>query len=81
MVNINLEMEEKDKIEAEKLFAHYGLTLEEAFNQFIKYVLKTKNLDFIKSSEIEYVDSATFEELSKKTLKKYDKAFKELSKK
>lgn len=81
MVNINLKMEEKDKIEAEKLFSKYGLTLEEAFNQFIKYVLKTKNLVFLRLNEIDYVDSKTFEELSKKTCEKYDRAFKELSKK
>lgn len=81
-VNVTIRMDADDKAKAEKLFSELGLTMNAAFNMFIKQSIREQGIPFkvAKSADIQYLDRETLMELSKKSDKKYGKAYEELAK-
>ena len=81
-VNVTIRMDANDKEQAEKLFSEFGLTMNAAFNMFVKQALREQSIPFkiTKNTEIQYMDRKTLMELSKKSDKKYHKAYEELAK-
>ena len=81
-VNVTIRMDADDKVKAEKLFSELGLTMNAAFNMFIKQSIREQSIPFkvTKSTDIQYLDRKTLMELSKQSDKKYGKAYEELAK-
>ena len=81
-VNVTIRMDANDKAQVEKLFSEFGLTMNAAFNMFAKQALREQSIPFkiTKNTEIQYMDRKTLMELSKKSDKKYHKAYEELAK-
>lgn len=81
-VNVTIRMDANEKEQAEKLFSEFGLTMNAAFNMFAKQALREQSIPFkiTKNTEIQYMDRKTLMELSKKSDKKYHKAYEELAK-
>lgn len=81
-VNVTIRMDANDKAQAEKLFSEFGLTMNAAFNMFVKQALREQSIPFkiTKNPDIQYMDRKTLIELSKKSDKKYHKAYEELAK-
>lgn len=81
-VNVTIRMDEKDKIQAEKLFSEFGLTMNAAFNMFAKQAIRDQSIPFkiTKKNEIQYLDRATLEKISDQSNIKYKKAYEELAK-
>lgn len=81
-VNVTIRMDADDKAQVEKLFSEFGLTMNAAFNMFAKQALREQSIPFkiTKNAEIQYMDRKTLMELSKKSDKKYHKAYEELAK-
>ena len=81
-VNVTIRMDEEDKVKAEKLFSEYGLTLNDAFNLFIKQVIQEQKIPFQikKNTEIEYVDYELFDKTVKESMEKHRKVYEELAK-
>ena len=81
-VNVTIRMDSDDKVKAEKLFSELGLTMNAAFNMFAKQAIREQSIPFkvTKNTEIQYMDRNTLIELSKKSDKKYHKAYEELAK-
>ncbi len=81
-VNVTIRMDENEKKAAEKLFSKLGLTLDEAFNMFVKQVIREQAIPFkiSENANVEYMDRNTINELYDKSTKKYGKAYKELLK-
>ena len=81
-VNVTIRMDADDKVKAEKLFSELGLTMNAAFNMFIKQSIREQGIPFkaTTSTDIQYLDRKTLMELSKQSDKKYGKAYEELAK-
>jgi DNA-damage-inducible protein J len=81
-VNITIRIDEKDKVEAEKLFSEFGLTMNAAFNMFTKQAIREQAIPFkIKmNNSIKLLDKNTLDNLSDKSDKKYTEAYEELIK-
>lgn len=81
-VNVTIRMDANDKAQVEKLFSEFGLTMNAAFNMFVKQALREQSIPFkiTKNTEIQYMDRKTLMELSKNSDKKYHKAYEELAK-
>lgn len=81
-VNVTIRMDANDKEQAEKLFSEFGLTLNAAFNMFVKQALREQSIPFkiTKNPDIQYMDRKTLEKLSEKSEKKYRKVYEELAK-
>lgn len=81
-VNVTIRMDADDKAKAEKLFSEFGLTLNAAFNMFVKQALREQSIPFkiTKNTEIQYMDRKTLEKLSEESEKKYRKVYEELAK-
>lgn len=81
-VNVTIRMDEEDKVKAEKLFSEYGLTLNDAFNLFIKQVIQEQKIPFqiTKNTEIEYVGKELFDKTVKESMEKHRKVYEELAK-
>lgn len=81
-VNVTIRMDENDKIQAEKLFSEFGLTMNAAFNMFAKQALREQSIPFkvTKNTGIQFLDRNVLDELSEKSDKKYQKAYEELAK-
>ena len=81
-VNVTIRMDANDKAKAEKLFSELGLTMNAAFNMFIKQSIREQSIPFkvTKSTDIQYLDRKTLMELSKQSDKKYGKVYEELGK-
>ena len=81
-VNVTIRMDANDKAQVEKLFSEFGLTMNAAFNMCAKQALREQSIPFkiTKNAEIQYMDRKTLMELSKKSDKKYHKAYEELAK-
>lgn len=81
-VNVKIRMDENDKKAVEKLFSKLGLTMDEAFNMFVKQAIREQAIPFrvSENANVEYMDSNTLNELYDKSKEKYGKAYKELSK-
>ncbi len=81
-VNVTIRMDADDKAKAEKLFSELGLTMNAAFNMFIKQSIREQGIPFkvTTSTDIQYLDRKTLMELSKKSDKKYGKVYEELGK-
>ena len=81
-VNITIRMDENDKIQVEKLFSEFGLTMNAAFNMFAKQALREQSIPFkiTKNPNIQYMNRNKLDELSAISDSKYQKAYKELAK-
>ena len=81
-VNVTIRMDANDKAQAEKLFSEFGLTLNAAFNMFVKQALREQSIPFkiTKNPDIQYMDRKTLEKLSEKSEKKHRKVYEELAK-
>lgn len=81
-VNVTIRMDANDKAQAEKLFSEFGLTMNAAFNMFVKQALREQSIPFkiTKNPDIQYMDRKTLEKLSEKSEKKYRKVYEELAK-
>ena len=81
-VNVTIRMDADDKAKAEKLFSELGLTMNAAFNMFIKQSIREQSIPFkaTTSTDIQYLDRKTLMELSKQSDKKYGKVYEELGK-
>ena len=81
-VNITIRIDEKDKVEAEKLFSEFGLTMNAAFNMITKQAIREQAIPFkIKmNNSIKLLDKNTLDNLSDKSDKKYNEAYEELAK-
>ena len=81
-VNVTIRMDANDKEQAEKLFSEFGLTMNAAFNMFVKQALREQSIPFkiTKNPNIQYMDMKTLEKLSEESEKKYRKAYEELAK-
>lgn len=81
-VNVTIRMDADDKAQAEKLFSEFGLTLNAAFNMFVKQALREQSIPFkvTKNTEIQYMGRKTLEKLSEESEKKYRKVYEELAK-
>ena len=68
-VNVTIRMDADDKAKAEKLFSELGLTMNAAFNMFIKQSIREQSIPFkvTKSTDIQYLDRKTLMELSEKS--------------
>ena len=65
-VNVTIRMDADDKAKAEKLFSELGLTMNAAFNMFIKQSIREQSIPFkvTKSTDIQYIDRKTLMALS-----------------
>lgn len=45
-VNVTIRMDANDKEQAEKLFSEFGLTMNAAFNMFVKQALREQSIPF-----------------------------------
>lgn len=45
-VNVTIRMDENDKKQVEKLFSEFGLTMNAAFNMFVKQALREQSIPF-----------------------------------
>ncbi len=81
-VNVTIRMDENDKIQAEKLFSEFGLTMNAAFNMFAKQALREQSIPFkiTKNTDIKFIDRDKLDKLSEESDKKYKKAYEELAK-
>lgn len=81
-VNVTIRMDANDKAQAEKLFSEFGLTMNAAFNMFVKQVLREQSIPFkiTKNPDIQYMDRKTLEKLSEESEKKHRKVYEELAK-
>ena len=81
-VNVTIRMDANDKAQVEKLFSEFGLTLNAAFNMFVKQALREQSIPFkiTKNPDIQYMDRKTLEKLSEESEKKYRKVYEELAK-
>lgn len=81
-VNVTIRMDADDKAKAEKLFSELGLTMNAAFNMFIKQSIREQSIPFkvTKSTDIQYLDRKTLMELSERSDKKHGKVYEELAK-
>lgn len=81
-VNVTIRMDANDKEQVEKLFSEFGLTLNAAFNMFVKQALREQSIPFkiTKNPDIQYMDRKTLEKLSEESEKKYRKVYEELAK-
>ena len=81
-VNVTIRMDADDKAKAEKLFSELGLTMNAAFNMFIKQSIREQSIPFkvTKSTDIQYLDRKTLMELSEQSDKKHGKVYEELAK-
>lgn len=81
-VNVTIRMDENDKKQVEKLFSEFGLTMNAAFNMFVKQALREQSIPFkiTMKNEVQYLDRKTLMELSEKSNKKFHKAYEELAK-
>ena len=81
-VNVTIRMDETDKKNAEKLFSDLGLTMNAAFNMFAKQSIREQSIPFkvTKNTDIQFMNRNMLDELSDKSDKKYNKAYKELAK-
>lgn len=81
-VNVTIRMDANDKAQAEKLFSEFGLTMNAAFNMFVKQALREQSIPFkiTKNPDIQYMDRKTLEKLSEESEKKYRKVYEELAK-
>lgn len=81
-VNVTIRMDANDKAQAEKLFSEFGLTMNAAFNMFVKQALREQSIPFkiTMNPDIQYMDRKTLEKLSEKSEKKYRKVYEELAK-
>ena len=80
--NVTIRMDANDKEQAEKLFSEFGLTMNAAFNMFVKQALREQSIPFkiTMNPDIQYMDRKTLEKLSEKSEKKYRKVYEELAK-
>ena len=81
-VNVTIRMDANDKAQAEKLFSEFGLTLNAAFNMFVKQALREQSIPFkiTKNPDIQYMDRKTLEKSSEESEKKHRKVYEELAK-
>lgn len=81
-VNVTIRMDANDKAQAEKLFSEFGLTLNAAFNMFVKQALREQSIPFkvTKNTEIQYMDRKTLDKMLEESEKKYRKVYEELAK-
>ena len=81
-VNVTIRMDADDKAKAEKLFSELGLTMNAAFNMFIKQSIREQGIPFkvTTSTDIQYLDRKTLMALSEKSDKKHGKVYEELAK-
>ena len=81
-VNVTMRMDANDNAQAEKLFSEFGLTLNAAFNMFVKQALREQSIPFkiTKNPDIQYTDRKTLEKLSEESEKKHRKVYEELAK-
>ena len=81
-VNVTIRMDVTDKKNAEKLFSDLGLTMNAAFNMFAKQSIREQSIPFkvTKNTDIQFMNRNMLDELSDKSDKKYNKAYKELAK-
>lgn len=81
-VNVTIRMDANDKAQVEKLFSEFGLTMNAAFNMFVKQALREQSIPFkvTKNTEIQYMNRKTLEKLSEESEKKYRKVYEELAK-
>lgn len=81
-VNLTIRMDANDKAQAEKLFSEFGLTLNAAFNMFVKQALREQSIPFkvTKNTEIQYMDRKTLDKKLEESEKKYRKVYEELAK-
>lgn len=75
-VNVTIRMDANDKAQAEKLFSEFGLTLNAAFNTFVKQALREQSIPFkiTKNPDIQYMDRKTLEKLSEESEKSIAKS-------
>lgn len=81
-VNVTIRMDANDKAQAEKLFSEFGLTMNAAFNMFVKQVLREQSIPFkvTKNTEIQYMDRKTLDKMLEESEKKYRKVYEVLAK-
>jgi DNA-damage-inducible protein J len=81
-VNVTIRMDENDKIQVEKLFSEFGLTMNAAFNMFAKQALREQSIPFkiTKNTDIKFIDRDKLDKLSEESDKKYKKAYEDLAK-
>ena len=81
-VNVTIRMDADDKAKAKKLFSELGLTMNAAFNMFAKQSIREQGIPFkvTKNTNVQYMDKDSLMEFSKKSDKKYHKAYEELAK-
>lgn len=81
-VNVTIRMDANDKAQAEKLFSEFGLTMNAAFNMFVKQALREQSIPFkvTKNTEIQYMDRKTLDKMLEESEKKYRKVYEELAK-
>lgn len=75
-VNVTIRMDANDKEQAEKLFSEFGLTMNAAFNMFVKQALREQSIPFkiTMNPDIQYMDRKTLEKLSEKSEKSIAKS-------
>ena len=81
-VNVTIRMDADDKAKAEKLFSELGLTMNAAFNMFIKQSIREQSIPFkvTKSTVIQQLGRKTLMERAGKSDKKHGKVYEELAK-
>ena len=81
-VNITIRMDADDKAMAEKLFSELGLTMNEAFNRFIKQSIREQGIPFkiTKNTGIQYIDRSLLDKMQEESEKKHHKVYEELAK-
>lgn len=75
-VNVTIRMDANDKAQVEKLFSEFGLTMNAAFNMFVKQALREQSIPFkiTMNPDIQYMDRKTLEKLSEKSEKSIAKS-------
>lgn len=81
-VNVNIRMDADDKAEFEELCAELGLTMNAAFNLFVKQALREQAIPFRITTHpgIQYMDTETLDRQLEEFERKHRKAYEELAK-
>lgn len=81
-VNVTIRMDENDKKQVEKLFSEFGLTMNAAFNMFVKQALREQSIPFkiTMKNEVQYLDRKTLDKMLKQSEQERHKVYEELAK-
>ena len=81
-VNVTVRMERQTRDDAAKLFSELGLTMNAAFNMFVKQSIREQSIPFkiTRNTNVQYMDRSLLDRMLEESEKKHHKVYEELAK-